>query len=70
MQSSHKGFASTCTQHLFSHWSIFDSFIFLKLYKGLSKLRKDMPYLYHLVLNMSRLSLEQALREVVALVQK
>jgi len=29
-----------------------------------------MPYLYHLVLNMSRLSLEQALREVVALVQK
>ncbi|MBU0985967.1 MAG: cytidylate kinase-like family protein [Proteobacteria bacterium] len=29
----------------------------------------DQPHLYHLVLNMSRLSLEQALKEVVALVR-
>jgi len=30
----------------------------------------DQFHLYHLVLNMSRLSLEQALKEVVVLVQK
>ncbi|MBC8550881.1 MAG: cytidylate kinase-like family protein [Desulfobacterales bacterium] len=40
------------------------------LYKYFGKEDYDQPYLYHLVLNMSRLSLEQALREVVVLVQK
>jgi cytidylate kinase len=40
------------------------------LYKNFGKEDYDQPYLYHLVLNMSRLSLEQALREVMVLVQK
>jgi cytidylate kinase len=40
------------------------------LYKNFGKKDYDQPYLYHLVLNMSRLSLEQALREVMVLVQK
>jgi len=40
------------------------------LYKKFGKEDYDQPYLYHLVLNMSRLSLEQALREVMVLVQK
>ncbi len=39
------------------------------LYKKLGREDYNQPYLYHLVLNMSRISLEQALREVVVLVQ-
>ena len=39
------------------------------LYKKFGREDYDQPYLYHLVLNMSRLSLEQALRKVVVLVQ-
>jgi len=39
------------------------------LYKNFGKKDYDQPYLYHLVLNMSRLSLEQALKEVMVLVQ-
>ena len=38
-------------------------------YKKFGRQDYDQPYLYHLVLNMSRLSLEQALRKVVVLVQ-
>jgi cytidylate kinase len=40
------------------------------LYKNFGKEDYDQPYLYHLVLNMSRLSLDGALREVMVLVQK
>lgn len=39
------------------------------LYKKFGRKDYNQPYLYHLVLNMSRMSLEQALRKVVALVQ-
>lgn len=39
------------------------------LYKKFGREDYDQPYLYHFVLNMSRLSLEQALRKVVVLVQ-
>ncbi len=39
------------------------------LYKKFGREDYDQPYLYHLVLNMSRMSLEQALRKVVVLVQ-
>jgi cytidylate kinase len=39
------------------------------LYKKFGKEDYDQPYLYHLVLNMSRLSLEGALREVIVLIQ-
>jgi len=39
------------------------------LYKKFGREDYDQPYLYHLVLNMSRISLEQALRKVVVLVQ-
>jgi cytidylate kinase len=39
------------------------------LYKKFGREDYDQPYLYHLVLNMSRLSLEQALRKIVVLVQ-
>jgi cytidylate kinase len=39
------------------------------LFKKFGRTDYDQPYLYHLVLNMSRLSLEQALRKVVFLVQ-
>lgn len=39
------------------------------LYKKFGRQDYDQPYLYHLVLNMSRISLEQALRKVVVLVQ-
>ena len=39
------------------------------LYKKLGREDYNQPYLYHLVLNMSRISLEQALREIVVLVQ-
>lgn len=38
------------------------------LYKKFGQEDYDQPYLYHLVLNMSRLSLEQALKSVVALI--
>ncbi len=41
-----------------------------RLYKQFGKEDYDQPYLYHLVLNMSTLSLDQALNEVVALVKK
>ncbi len=40
------------------------------LYKKFGKEDYDQPYLYHIVLNLSRLSLEQALKEVMILVQK
>ena len=39
------------------------------LYKKLGREDYNYPYLYHLVLNMSRISLEQAVKEVVVLVQ-
>ena len=39
------------------------------LFKKFGRADYDQPYLYHIVLNMSRLSLEQALRKVVVLVQ-
>jgi len=39
------------------------------LYKKLGREDYNHPYLYHLVLNMSRISLEQAVKEVVVLVQ-
>lgn len=39
------------------------------LYKKLGQEDYDQPYLYHLVLNMSKISLEQAQRGVVALVK-
>jgi cytidylate kinase len=39
------------------------------LYKKIGREDYNQPYLYHLVLNMSRLSLEQALKKVVVLVQ-
>ena len=38
------------------------------LFKKFGKEDYDHPHLYHLVLNMSRLSLEQALKSVVALI--
>ncbi len=38
------------------------------LFKKFGKEDYDQPYLYHLVLNMSRLSLEQALKSIVALI--
>ena len=41
-----------------------------RLYKQFGKEDYDQPYLYHLVLNMSTLSLNQALKEVVVLVKK
>lgn len=40
------------------------------LYKKFGKEDYDQPYLYHIVLNMSRLSLEQALKKIMILVQK
>jgi cytidylate kinase len=40
------------------------------LYKKFGKEDYDQPYLYHLVLNMSRLSLEQASKEVRILIQQ
>lgn len=39
------------------------------VFKKFGKEDYDQPYLYHLVLNMSRLSLEQALKEVLVLVR-
>jgi len=39
------------------------------LYKKFGREDYDQPYLYHLVLNMSRISLEQALRKVMFLVR-
>lgn len=39
------------------------------LYKKIGREDYNQPYLYHLVLNMSKLSLEQASREVIALIQ-
>jgi cytidylate kinase len=39
------------------------------LYKNFGKEDYDQPYLYHLVLNMSRLSLEQALKAVIVVIQ-
>ena len=39
------------------------------IFKKLGREDYNQPYLYHLVLNMSRISLEQALRKVVVLVQ-
>jgi len=41
-----------------------------RLYKQFGKEDYDQPYLYHLVLNMSTLSLNQALKEVIVLVKK
>jgi cytidylate kinase len=40
------------------------------LYKKFGKEDYDQPYLYHLVLNMSRLSLEQASKEIRILIQQ
>ncbi len=40
------------------------------LYKKFGKEDYDQSHLYHLVLNMSKLSLEQALAKIMVLVQK
>ncbi len=40
------------------------------LYKKFGKEDYDQPHLYHLILNMSKLSLEQALAKIMVLVQK